>query len=880
MNESSLKKCPTCGAALDAENVSGCPRCLMLAALQPTQHTEGADRPPPPSLAAVSAAFPLLEVLELIGQGGMGCVFKARQPQLNRFVALKILPEALSRDAAFAARFTREAQALAALSHPNIVTIHDFGQAGGFFYLLMEFVDGVNLRQALRGGHFTPEQALAIVPPLCDALQFAHERGIVHRDIKPENLLLDKAGRIKVADFGIAKMLAAIGAAACEAPGPDSPSASATGKPPIPSFLTADNATAGTPGYMAPEQKATPQRVDSRADIYSLGVVLYEMLTGELPAEKLQPPSRKVQIDVRLDEIVLRALEKTPELRYQTAAELRTQVVTISEGAAPIPNAGQTEYVSSWGFRLTPGPAVKTGYVRFWERRFGSVESSGAINTLNLSRIGVIGCLALFAILPGWRWCWPTFGFLGMFVGIGAAYLSEAAARRGVDLSKTRGLPAEQSPRGVWRRRIVWLAIGGGVLPMAFFAFSLFLSLGRNGEKVIEAATTGQMAVVFAKIFAIGSGLTLLIWALLRTFWRNAAKAANPWLRYPEALVALTMLWPLLLMTAPFVIWNFVSAHRPPRDPMNAAEWIVWGLVIIFVVQGAVWFTRNLRQTLRAMNGECASPVPPADSRTQGEAAVSPREGGQPPRVLEAAQGFLFEPTQFATQQGRFLAYRLRGQLILDEQRLVYSRGGVKTTIPLVSVRDLSIGQYPRSVSPLSCDLISLTYQDGSELKQVLISPMEGWIGLPSMRNAFCAQWFVAIQEAVIEATGKAPSCTRPDQLGIPQGSIWPHVAMIALPLLVSALFLAVIIWRIAGGLENLAMFIAAFIVVTLGPLAYHFFMTNPNNNASTRPNAFIFAGSFFAIVGWIANSSPSLWAGLFFVAVGIGERVVVAFRK
>ena len=139
----------------------------------------------------------------------MGVVYKARQKTLNRFVALKLLAPERVRDAKFAERFAREAQALAALNHPNIVTIYDFGQAGGFYYLLMEFVDGVNLRQLLRARKFTPEEALAIVPPLCDALQFAHDRGIVHRDIKPENLLLDKGGRVKVADFGIAKMLGA-----------------------------------------------------------------------------------------------------------------------------------------------------------------------------------------------------------------------------------------------------------------------------------------------------------------------------------------------------------------------------------------------------------------------------------------------------------------------------------------------------------------------------------------------------------------------------------------------------------------------------------------------------------------------------------------------
>ena len=232
-------------------------------------------------------------------------------------------------DAKFAERFTREAQALAALNHPNIVTIHNFGQAGGFYFLLMEFVDGLNLRQLLQTRKFTPEEALTIVPSLCDALQFAHDRGIVHRDIKPENILLDKTGRVKVADFGIAKMLGAGNGGAT------------TGEAAAPASAT--QSTLGTPGYSAPEQKTDPQRVDSRADIYSLGVVFYELLTGELPGKPLQPPSKKVQIDVRLDEVVLRALEQKPELRYQQASVLKTQLETIATSAAPGRSPNQAE---------------------------------------------------------------------------------------------------------------------------------------------------------------------------------------------------------------------------------------------------------------------------------------------------------------------------------------------------------------------------------------------------------------------------------------------------------------------------------------------------------------------------------------------------------
>ena len=330
MNQQPEPKCPQCGADLPDHAPAGlCPRCLMGLNLQTktafTGELTAAQPPLPPE--EIAPHFPQLEILSCLGRGGMGVVYKARQRSLNRLVALKLLAPERVRDPEFAGRFTREAQTLAALNHPNIVTIYDFGQAGGFYFLLMEFVDGPNLRQLLRTRKFTPEEALAIVPPLCDALQFAHERGIVHRDIKPENLLLDQAGRIKVADFGIAKMLGAADAGGTAAP---------------------DHATrsaGGTPGYSAPEQMADPQRADSRADIYSLGAVFYEMLTGELPGQRLEPPSRKVRIDVRLDEVVLRALEKTPELRWQTAADLRTQVETIAAtggaGRAPQPESRQ-----------------------------------------------------------------------------------------------------------------------------------------------------------------------------------------------------------------------------------------------------------------------------------------------------------------------------------------------------------------------------------------------------------------------------------------------------------------------------------------------------------------------------------------------------------
>src|SRR6187551_3439885 len=200
-------QCPRCGAILTSSARGLCPRCLMAEAMQPTAPGE-VTIAAPLTPAELAPHFPQLEILECLGRGGMGVVYKARQKSLNRLVALKLLAPERADDPQFAVRFEKEAQALAALNHPHIVAVHDFGQAGGFYFLLMEFVDGVNLRQAMRAGRFTPGQALAVVPPVCEALQFAHEHGIVHRDIKPENLLLDREGRVKIADFGIAKIMA------------------------------------------------------------------------------------------------------------------------------------------------------------------------------------------------------------------------------------------------------------------------------------------------------------------------------------------------------------------------------------------------------------------------------------------------------------------------------------------------------------------------------------------------------------------------------------------------------------------------------------------------------------------------------------------------
>ena len=314
-------RCTQCGARLVPGALGGlCPACLLRqgAAEDSVTGTQNDRRDfEAPSLAELAPLFPQLEILEFIGKGGMGAVYKARQKDLDRIIALKILPPAMGETPGFAERFSREAKALAKLNHPGIVIIHEFGRADGLFYFIMEYVDGVNLRQLLARERISSREALTIVPAICDALQFAHDHGIVHRDIKPANILLDRRGRVKVADFGLAKLI--------EDRGEPVGAATAASDP----NLTGVGETLGTPSYMAPEQLQRADEADHRADIYALGVVFYELLTGELPGKALQPPStraRGAQFDSRLDEVVLRAMQKDPALRYQQAGDVKTAV--------------------------------------------------------------------------------------------------------------------------------------------------------------------------------------------------------------------------------------------------------------------------------------------------------------------------------------------------------------------------------------------------------------------------------------------------------------------------------------------------------------------------------------------------------------------------
>ena len=389
-------QCPQCGAGLPADAPQGmCPQCLMKLGLQTGANTDKANTsdsvsdaptnvtPPggfvPPKPEELARQFPQLDIIELLGQGGMGAVYKARQKQLDRLVALKILLPQIAQTEAFAERFTREARSLAKLNHPRIISVYDFGHTeDGLYYFIMEFIDGTDLRHVIQAGELSTAEALAIVPQVCEGLQFAHEEGIVHRDIKPENILLDKKGRVKIADFGLAKLL-------------DRPANLYT--------LTGAGQRMGTPHYMAPEQIEHPGQVDHRADIFSLGVVFYEMLTGELPLGRFAPPSQKVQVDVRLDKVVLHSLEKEPERRYQHVSQVKDDVETICSDS-PAGRAGKKAPGS-----LNADDDTESIRHRVW------------IPAVGLLIAGALDCLAVFGALVGGIFVLMRRSFSGQFIG-------------------------------------------------------------------------------------------------------------------------------------------------------------------------------------------------------------------------------------------------------------------------------------------------------------------------------------------------------------------------------------------------------------------------------------------------------------------------------
>ena len=458
----------------------------------------------------------------------------------------------------------------------------------------MEYVDGVNLRRLLDTQKLSPEQALAIVPQICDALQYAHEHGVVHRDIKPENILLDKNGQVKIADFGLAKLMRRRGREGREegrglesdrlAAASTRPNRTNLGRP---ATLTAVGQVMGTPHYMAPEQIEHPQQVDHRADIYSLGVVFYQMLTGELPIGRFAPPSKKVQIDVRLDDVVLRALEKEPNLRYQQASQIKTEVETIVASPAVDAKPSQDRW-RSLRSRFWPPLVVRRNGQRVVNWPALAMRSARGLFAVVIAGIFMAVVVELanqapgvqvrpfIAVLP------PLIGFVAICFVMAIRILCgfampldqlpeyDGGAHRPTSTISTPPPAANDDAIEQARRQVQGPAIGlrvvgilSLIVPILWLLSDLYVA-GGLAPPTFRSAQSGplaniQFAIVHVLVISLLSGL--VIFAATKMMRLRA---------YGLAVVAsmLAMISPLCLIGLPIGIWALVVLSQ--RDVREA----------------------------------------------------------------------------------------------------------------------------------------------------------------------------------------------------------------------------------------------------------------------------------------------------------------------
>ncbi len=416
--------------------------------VDPKAKTRITEATPDPFVGRTVDGF---RIEELIGRGGMGTVYRATQLSLSRSVALKILPETLLGDAHFRERFHREAEVLSKLTHPNIVTVFERGEVDGRPFLVMEFVEGTNLREVLRQGPLPQAEALQMLSSLLAALEHAHRHGIVHRDIKPENILLTRNSVPKVADFGLSRML-----------GPEELTR-----------LTRSHLMLGTYEYMAPEQREHAKEADERSDLYATGVVLYEMLLGELPIGRFELPSQKRpdECDRRVDAIIERSLDKNPDRRFQRASEMGDAVSAILERPQPEPPLAQPE--GEQEPLLPPDFGDKPRAYR--PMRFEAhIDNIATINTALGTVCYAVGFMALFGLFPR---AWG--GFVLFFVA--GWYLRETADQ----LRKYRA-PARSA------QAVISIACCLTGVLFIFGYYSLWALFGPKGRTYYQARSRGM----------------------------------------------------------------------------------------------------------------------------------------------------------------------------------------------------------------------------------------------------------------------------------------------------------------------------------------------------------------------------------------------------
>jgi predicted Ser/Thr protein kinase len=409
--------------------------------VDPDARTRMSESKPDPF---VGRSFDGFRIDEVVGRGGMGTVYKGTQLSLGRFVAIKVLTKDLAEDPQFLERFHREADVLSRLNHPNVVTVFDRGEVDGRPYLVMEYVEGTSVREIMREGPLEPHEALRIVSSVLAALTHAHEKSIIHRDIKPENVLLARGGVVKVADFGLSRLL-----------GPEDGTR-----------LTRTHLILGTYEYMAPEQREKAREADERSDVYATGVVLYEMLVGELPIGHFGLPSqqRPDDCDSRIDRIIERSLEKAPDDRYQRASEMAEAVSSVLDRAAPPEPA-------------PAGPAAPTSYkpVGFEYR----IDLVATIDHVLGTVCYVLGFLTLFGVVLHPR------AILGITIPFFVFFIAGIYLRSTAEKLRQYKLSARTG------QAVVAVLSAFTIVLLPFSIYSLWVLFGHRGRTYYEARSRG-----------------------------------------------------------------------------------------------------------------------------------------------------------------------------------------------------------------------------------------------------------------------------------------------------------------------------------------------------------------------------------------------------